>query len=91
MTNLQMRKHINKTAKLARKEYLASFEVKPVDTDDLIISINWGLPYVGVNTTDKKYFFQGEEASNLLEEGVKTGNKFQVSVEDAIIWMAQGW
>jgi hypothetical protein len=78
MTNKQMYKLITETAKSARKS-------------GQTIEINYSLPYVDINGTEDVYFLQGEEASNLLEEAVNTGNKFSVSVEDAILWQSQSW
>lgn len=78
MTNKEMDRDITKSAKAARAA-------------GQTIEINYSLPYVDINGTQGVYFFQGEEASKLLEEAVNTGNKFNVSVEDAILWQAQGW
>jgi len=86
MTNKEMQKLINSTAKAARKTFK-----QYAPAGDSIIEINYGLPYVAVNSGNEEYFFQGEEASNLLEEATNTGNKFNVSVEDAIIWQSQSW
>jgi len=84
MTKKEMQKLINSTAKAARKTFK---QYQP--TDSKIIDINYDLPYVDVN--DGEYFFQGEDASNILEEATNTANKFNVSVEDAIIWQSQSW
>lgn len=86
MTNKEMRKHILASAKSARKSFK---EVAP--DGEKIIDINWGIPYVGINGIENEYFFQGEEASQLLEEATNTGNKFNVSIENALIWQSQGW
>lgn len=86
MTNKEMKKLINTTAKAARKEFK---QYQPADSK--IIEINYGLPYVAVFSGSKDYFFQDEEAANLLEEATNTANKFNVSVENAILWQAQGW
>jgi hypothetical protein len=56
------------------------------------VEINWSLPYVAVNLgqnehgDDIEYFFQGEEADNLLEEVPDWINE-----DDYILWSAQGW
>lgn len=86
MTNKEMQKLINTTAKAARKTFK---QYKPEGSS--IIEINYILPYVAVNSYDSEYFFQGEEAANLLEEATNTSNKFNVSVENVIIWQSQGW
>ncbi len=87
MTTKQMTKSIVNTAKAVRKEFKS---IMPEDCK--LIDINWGLPYVGINLPNgEEYFFQGEEASNLLEEAVNTGNKFSVSIEDALLWQSQSW
>ena len=79
MTNKQMQKQINNTADAARKA-------------GQTISIDWGLPYVSIVCSESdEYFFQGEEASNLLAEAVEAGNKFYVSSEDYLLHIAQGW
>lgn len=86
MTTKEMRRDIIKTTKSARQSYKAT---APADSN--IIDINYSLPYVAVNCPNSEYFFQGDDASNLLKEATNTGNKFNVSVEDAIIWQSQGW
>lgn len=56
------------------------------------IEINGQLPYVALTMSDgSEYFFQGEEASNLLDEYEAISDKFDVSVREAILHSAQGW
>lgn len=86
MTNKEMQRTINDAAKSARKSF-----AKYGADGEKIIDINYSLPTVALNGIDSEYFFQGEEASNLLEEATNASNKFNVSVEDALIWMSQGW
>ena len=55
------------------------------------VEINSSMPWVDVDVNpndpdDGKYFFQGEEASNLLDECAEYVNE-----EDYILWYAQGW
>lgn len=51
------------------------------------VEINSRLPYVAVNLSDgSEYFFQGEEADDLLAEVPDFVND-----EDFILWSAQGW
>lgn len=50
------------------------------------VEIDHSLPTVAVTLEGKEYFFQGEEASELLEhilEGVEQ--------EDIILWLARDW
>lgn len=75
-----MQSEILKTAKSARKA-----------KGDKVVEIVWGLPTVAINLSDKEYFFQGQEASDLLAEAVDSGNKFEAPVEDVLIWMSQSW
>ena len=84
MTTKEMKSDILKTAKAIRKEFKRS---SPKGSE--VIEINWSLPYVSVNT--KNYFFQGEEASELLADAVEAGNKFNVGVEDVILWKSTNW
>ncbi len=86
MTNKEMRRHILASCKSAKKSFKA---VAP--KDDKMIDINYGIPYVAINGVQDEYFFQGEEAANLLEEATNTANKFNVSVEEALIWQSQSW
>ena len=87
MTNKEMKQQILTVAKAARKSVK---ETAPTGTK--IIDINYGLPYVAVVCPDgSEYFFQGQEASELLNEAKNTVDKFSVSVEDAIIWQSQSW
>lgn len=78
MTNKQMLPDIKKTANAARKS-------------GQTIEINYALPYVDINAIQDIYFFQGEEASNLIEEAVNAGNQFNCSPEDYILYISQGW
>lgn len=78
MTNKQMLADIKKTANSARKA-------------GKNIEINFRLPYVSINRTYNVYFFQGDEASNLIEDAVNAGNKFNCSPEDYILYISQGW
>lgn len=87
MTNREMMQHINKCAKAVKKEFKI---VAP--KDEKLVDINYGIPYVGINLPNgEEFFFQGEDARNLLEEATNTANKFQVSIEDALIWHSQSW
>lgn len=81
-----MRRDILGAAKSARKSFA---QVAP--KGEKIIYINWVLPYVSINGIDNEYFFQGQEASDLLAEATDTANKFQVSIEDVLIWQSQSW
>lgn len=60
-------------------------------TNGNTIEINYQLPYVAVNTGDNKYFFQGEEASELIEDARKSDLHYHCSIENIILWEAQGW
>lgn len=87
MTNKEMQQHINAVAKSVRKDFKY---IMP--KEEKLIDINWGLPYVSINLpTGEEYFFQDEAASEILEQATNTGNKFSVSIENALIWMAQSW
>ena len=55
------------------------------------VEINSSLPWVAVylnpdDPTEDTFFFQGEEASDLLDEVPEWINE-----EDYILWSAQGW
>ena len=56
------------------------------------VKINHSLPWVEVYRGEgdpiDTYFFQGEEASDLIDECSKLDC---VSEEDYILWLAQGW
>jgi hypothetical protein len=56
------------------------------------IDINYSLPYVAIDCQDgTEYFFQGEEASNLIKEAEDSKLSKYCSIEDIILWQAQGW
>jgi uncharacterized protein (DUF4213/DUF364 family) len=87
MNNKEMNTIIKECVKSVKK---SAKETLP--ENEKIIDINFGLPYIAISLPNGgEYFFQGEEASNLLEEATNTGNKFNVSIEDAIIWQSQSW
>ena len=51
------------------------------------IEINTGIPYVAIDYADgDSYYFQGDEASNLLDEVPENINQ-----EDYILAISQGW
>jgi hypothetical protein len=55
------------------------------------VKVNLALPYVAVNCSNgDEYFFQGEEASNLIEEAE---NAFDggLSITDYIMATSQSW
>jgi hypothetical protein len=79
MTEQQVREMIQETAGAAREE-------------GQTIEINERLPYVAINRgNDSDYFFQGEEAVDLLDEAEAAASVFNVSVEDYLLYSAQGW
>lgn len=87
MTNKETAKSINQAAKAQKKTFN---ETKP--KGETIVSIDYSLPTVSVEIyPNKEYFFQGEEAGNILEEVIAASNKFNTSVENTLIWMAISW
>jgi hypothetical protein len=79
MTRQQLIKEIERTAALC-------------STAGMNVHINESMPWVNVHLGYDRwgdainYFFQGEEASELLAECPP-----YVSEEDYILWIAQGW
>lgn len=76
-----MKKHIEASAEAARD-------------NGQTINIYKGVPIVAIDSLKKdsdEYFFQGEQASELLQEAEKASNKFGVSEEDYILYIAQSW
>ncbi len=79
MTNSEMQQQIEQSAQ-AEREAGATIE------------INNSLPYVALTMSDGSgYFFQGQEASELIDEHELSASKFNTSVEDSILHSAQGW
>jgi len=90
MTNKQTAQEINRTAKAIKKQGGS-------------VDINWSLPTVAIDgilvpkggifggSKDAEYLFQGESASELLAEAESAAEKFKVSVENYILWIAEGW
>jgi hypothetical protein len=79
MTNLEMKQQIEQSATAERAA-------------GSTIEINYGLPYVAINMGgESEYFFQGDEASDLIDEHELSAEKFDTSVEDSILHSAQGW
>lgn len=50
------------------------------------VHINRSLPYVAVTTKLEEFFFQGQEAAELLDSVPDNVNE-----EDFILFLAQGW
>lgn len=86
MNSKQVQSLINKTAKAVRQEIK---KYKPTGTKP--VEINYGLPYVAITLLNEEYFFQGEEASTLLDEAKEAANKFNTNVENALLWLSQSW
>ncbi|WP_006460490.1 hypothetical protein [Thiomicrospira aerophila] len=62
--------------------------------DGVVVEINNILPYVSIVSRmneEHSYFFQGDEAIELLSEMEKKADMFDVSVEDALLHYYQGW
>ncbi len=87
MTNKETKRAINKTAKAYRADHR-----KYMPKDAVLIDINHGIPYVAIELPNgKEYYFQGEEAGNILEEATTASNKFETSLENTLLWMSNGW
>lgn len=87
MTTLQFSKLVNKAARLTQQELNRSMEEK-----EKAIEINYRLPYVAVKHADgSEYFFQGDEADNLIEEARSSPLHNYCSVENIILWQSIGW
>jgi hypothetical protein len=87
MTNKETAASIKRIAKAYRrdhKRYMPNYV--------MLIYIHHLLPYVSVDLPNgKSYFFQGEDAGGLIEDATTTSNKFNVPLEDAMLWMASSW
>lgn len=55
------------------------------------IEINYSLPYICVNTGFEEYFFQGQEAEEMIESAKNSELHNYCSIESIILWEAQGW
>jgi len=87
MTNLEMKQLIKSCAQSVRKHHK---QVAPKDAK--LIDINTSMPYVGIDLPGgEEYFFQEDAASEILAEADNAADKFDVSREDALIWLAQSW
>lgn len=52
-----------------------------------VVEINESMPYISITLRDgSKYFFQGEEASEMLSDCPEDVNR-----EDYFLYIAQGW
>jgi hypothetical protein len=55
------------------------------------VKVNLNIPYVAVNCSNgEEYFFQGEEASNLIDEAEKAFDG-GLSITDYIMAASQSW
>jgi hypothetical protein len=55
------------------------------------IEINYRLPYVAINSGKDEYFFQDSAAVELIEEARLSKLHLYTSIENIILWQAQGW
>lgn len=51
-------------------------------------AVNWALPTIAVTYDGEEYFFQGDEAKDMLKEAQSVP---EVAAEDYILWLARGW
>jgi hypothetical protein len=87
MTNKETAASIKRIAKAYRKDHK---EYMP--QGEILVDVNHSIPYLAIQLpNDKEYHFQGEPAGDILEEATTASNKFNVSLEDAILWLASGW
>ena len=77
MTTAQLSTVINTTASTAR------LNGQTIEVTSLYIAID-------CNNGDE-YFFQNEEYENMLKGAEAMANKFEATVEDSLLYMAQGW
>lgn len=77
MTNRKMMADINRTAKAIKKA-------------GSVVDIDYSIPYVSFNG-EMSFYFQGDEASSLLEDAISASNKFNTSLENTLLWMASSW
>jgi len=55
------------------------------------VEVNERFPYIGLTLSDgSEYFFQGEEAENLIDE-YWSNTWIECSIEDWLLAYAQGW
>lgn len=81
MTNKEFKKSVAAIAKAAMQRN----QLRYVD-----IEINYGLPYVSIGMNGCDFFAQGEDARELIEQAVETGNKTQLSIATCLIWHLDG-
>jgi hypothetical protein len=87
MTTLQLSKLVNKSARLSQQSLNQVLEDKKH-----AIEINYRLPYVAIMHADgSEYFFQDEEADNLIEEARRSPLHDYCSIENIILWQSIGW
>jgi hypothetical protein len=87
MINKELKQQINQTAKAAKELFKYC-----MPKGEKIVVINTGLPYIAINLGNgTEYFFQGEEASFMLDEVTQAAEKFSTSIENTLLWLAQGW
>lgn len=77
MTTARLSNVINTTASTAR------LNGQSIELTSLYIAID-------CNNGDE-YFFQNEDFDNMLKEAELMAEKFDATVEDVLLYMAQGW
>lgn len=56
------------------------------------VDIDERLPYVGVSDpAGPEYWFQGQEASDLLREAGRCASTYDCTLQECVLWFAQGW
>jgi hypothetical protein len=87
MTDKQMRGEIRRIARAARKIFKETYP-----KDEKIIVLNESIPYLAISLKNgKEYYFQGEAAEEILDEALAVSSNYKTTIEDALIWMADGW
>ncbi|MEO7047753.1 MAG: hypothetical protein ABI091_20815 [Ferruginibacter sp.] len=56
------------------------------------IEIDYNLPFVSIdNNNGESYFFEGQEADELINEARNGKISDLCTIEDIILWQSQGW
>jgi hypothetical protein len=87
MTDKQTKSIIESIGRIIRNDIK-----KYMSEGERAIEINTKIPYIAIQTyPNTEYYFQGDEAQNLLNEAKIGCDKFNVTIEDYILYLASNW
>lgn len=66
-------------------------DIERMKADGGKVEINYSIPTVRVMNKEAMWFFQGDEAADLIKDAEESVLKEDIEPEDLILWCSAGW